>query len=121
MTSWLVLRQQQLLSASHRSQMQPPKCAAGAAMHLHPALRSLLVLLVTSCSAHCCCHAAAAVELAQYLSDGIQGLQGLQELRLWLGSGAAARQAGALLLVAADRQLGGCRCVLLQEPEKALL
>jgi hypothetical protein len=51
----------------------------------------------------------------------VQGLQRLQELRVWLGSGAEARQAGALLLRQVDSCMDSCKCVLLHDPEKPLL
>jgi len=65
--------------------------------------------------------ATAAGVLGQYVGEGVQGLQELQELRVWLGSGAEARQAAGQLLRLVDTCLHSCKCVLLQEPERPML
>jgi hypothetical protein len=61
------------------------------------------------------------LELGQYLWNGVEALTGLQELRIWLGSGVEGRQAQQQLVARVEAKLHDCRCHVLQEPEKPVL
>lgn len=62
------------------------------------------------------------LSLGAYLSEVLSGHVGpLREVRVWLGSGAEARQAEAGVAAVVQAELPDCRCRVLKEPEKAIL
>lgn len=60
-------------------------------------------------------------ELGHDIAEGVIGLQGLQELKLWLGFGVEGRQAEVQLQRRLEWQLPCCRVHVLPEPEKPML
>lgn len=102
----------QLLNTAASTLSGPPAVSA---------LRSMAALRWLSVQAAEDAQSQQPLELGTYIAEGLEGLNELRELRLWLGHGVEARMAEAALARAVGGELSACRVVALPEPEKPVL